>query len=529
MTNAVSDEIFEQNVLHAAEPVLVDFYAEWCGPCKAMAPALDEVGNELAGKIKIVKLDVDNNPKVVEKYGIRAMPTLVLFKDGKPVARHVGALVQKAKLKEWVELAATASAELEATPRVRPRITEWKLTNGMDVVSVETSGEADVSIELFFKVGMADAAAAEVPGMANFVGRLMARAAAKAGDELTSYAMMDISLCRQCTSKDALKEVLQRGAKRLLGLDLADDDVEEERQAIAEGARKRPPMKAIMQLLYNMDRALFSGHPYGVSVWDWESETGKLSKAEAERFFASHFTASNAVLCVSGDVTADVVKRLVEETYGGIPAGSKVARRAPRQPALVAAQLRSIVSDAAAEKAAYFRKYITPNRTTAKEGDAEALELLGRVLQRHRRPVSDDADAVRLKVKHEVDAFECGRMVIAAITSGTEFERVDANVDAIINDISVNGPDVSLLESAKEDMIAINGDRDNASWTFSYGYGLAAGQTIEQIDGWPEAIKKVTAEDVQRVVQKYLVPERSVTGWVPQERENMKTVGEALA
>lgn len=103
MTKSVSDSTFDSEVIKSAEPVLVDFFAEWCGPCKAMAPALEQVASEMAGKIKIVKLDVDQNPQVTNEYGIRAMPTLMIFKGGKMAAQHVGALVQKTKLEAWIK------------------------------------------------------------------------------------------------------------------------------------------------------------------------------------------------------------------------------------------------------------------------------------------------------------------------------------------------------------------------------------------------------------------------------------------
>lgn len=108
MADAVTDSTFEQEVLKAEEPVLVDFHAQWCGPCKAMAPALDQVATELAGKIKIVKVDVDENPKVTGTYGIRAMPTLILFKGGEVAAQHTGAIVQKKKLEDWITSSVTA-------------------------------------------------------------------------------------------------------------------------------------------------------------------------------------------------------------------------------------------------------------------------------------------------------------------------------------------------------------------------------------------------------------------------------------
>lgn len=98
----VSDATFKDEVLNSAEPVLVDFFAEWCGPCKAMAPALDALAAELKGKVKIVKVDVDQNPGVTGTYNIRAMPTLLLFKGGSLQASHQGAIVQKKKLEDWV-------------------------------------------------------------------------------------------------------------------------------------------------------------------------------------------------------------------------------------------------------------------------------------------------------------------------------------------------------------------------------------------------------------------------------------------
>lgn len=108
MANAVTDSTFDEEVLKSSEPVLVDFHAVWCGPCKAMAPALDQVASEMKGKVKIVKVDVDENPGVTGKYGVRAMPTLIMFKGGKVAAQHTGAIVQKKKLEDWINASVTA-------------------------------------------------------------------------------------------------------------------------------------------------------------------------------------------------------------------------------------------------------------------------------------------------------------------------------------------------------------------------------------------------------------------------------------
>jgi thioredoxin 1 len=100
----VSDSNFETEVLKAAEPVVVDFWAEWCGPCRMIGPALEEISGSLGDKVKIVKLNVDENPGTASKYGIMSIPTLMLFKGGQLASRQVGA-VPKQKLEQWINAA----------------------------------------------------------------------------------------------------------------------------------------------------------------------------------------------------------------------------------------------------------------------------------------------------------------------------------------------------------------------------------------------------------------------------------------
>ena len=98
----LTQDNFEAEALKSATPVLVDFWAEWCGPCKAIGPALEEIGGELAGKLTIAKVNIDENPMTPNQFAVRGIPTLILFKDGKPVDTLVGAR-PKSALKAWIE------------------------------------------------------------------------------------------------------------------------------------------------------------------------------------------------------------------------------------------------------------------------------------------------------------------------------------------------------------------------------------------------------------------------------------------
>ena len=101
MSLAVTDASFDAEVLRASEPVLVDFWAEWCPPCKAIAPVLEELSTELSGKVKIVKLNVDDNPSTAARYNVRSIPTMILFKAGEAADFKIGA-GPKASLSKWL-------------------------------------------------------------------------------------------------------------------------------------------------------------------------------------------------------------------------------------------------------------------------------------------------------------------------------------------------------------------------------------------------------------------------------------------
>jgi thioredoxin 1 len=100
----VTDQSFDTDVLGSETPVVVDFWAEWCGPCRMIAPALEEIASEMDGKVAVMKLNIDENANTAIRYGVRSIPTLILFKDGQPAAMKVGA-APKSDLSKWIKSA----------------------------------------------------------------------------------------------------------------------------------------------------------------------------------------------------------------------------------------------------------------------------------------------------------------------------------------------------------------------------------------------------------------------------------------
>jgi zinc protease len=327
----------------------------------------------------------------------------------------------------------------------------------------------------------------------------------------------DFTSYHQSIAKDELAALMRMETRRMTQLQVTDDDVATARVAIQEQRSSDHP---IVRLNQQMSTTVYGSHPYGTSTKGRAHEIAKLSSEGVMRFYKRHYAPNNAILVVAGDVTPEEVKRLAEETYGKIPPILEVGRGSrPLEPQHVAAP-RIVLKDRPISEPMCKRMYVVPSYVTAEPGEAAALELLAPILfGRIRSKLVEDKLEVWVMATYSGSAIDFGDMdILIEANSAVDFEAVEECVDVIVDDIRSNGVSEVELESAKKNLTADpNPIYDIASigrLAQRYGTAVAIGRSIEDVEGWPAALAKVTAEDVKRVANAYLDPRRSVTGWL---------------
>lgn len=434
----------------------------------------------------------------------------------------------------------TASAE--------PRATEFKLQNGMDVVVIPDHRAPVVTHMVWYRVGAADEPKG-VSGIAHFLEHLMFKSTDKIavgefskiisrlGGQDNAFTGQDVTAYHQRIAKEQLKNVMEMEADRMTHLRLTNDEVATERQVIIEERRSRIDNNPGARLDEQMNASLYLSHPYGVPVIGWAHEMAKLSREDALRFYKRYYAPNNAILVVSGDVTPEEVKRLAEETYGKLPANPDVdGRTRPQEPPHVAAR-RVTLKDPRAGNASFHRYYIAPGYPTAKPGEAEALDLLLKILadgstsRLYRKLVVEDKVAATTGGDYSGYALDSGAISLYAVANNGDLKAVEADVDGVLDEVRKNGVTQLELERAKKSLLAdYVYDSDNqANLARRYGWAVAIGRTIDQVEGWPTAIGKVTVDDIKKAANDYLDARHSVTGWLLPEEDDGKGAGDQVA
>jgi zinc protease len=433
-----------------------------------------------------------------------------------------------------------AFAHLTIPAHAEPRASEFTLSNGLQVVVIPDHRAPVVTHMVWYKVGAADEPKG-TSGIAHFLEHLMFKSTDKIamgefskiisrlGGQDNAFTGQDVTSYHQRIAKERLGTVMDMEADRMTHLRLTKDEVETERQVIIEERRSRIDNNPTALLDEQMNAALYLNHPYGTPVIGWEHEMAKLSREDAMRFYRRYYAPNNAIVVVAGDVTAEEVKKLAEETYGKVPANPEVhVRKRPEEPPEIASR-RLELKDPRAGNFSFHRYYLTPSYTNAKPHEAEALDLLMKIVadgatsRLYKKLVVDDKIASTTGGDFSGWGLDSGAASIYAVASpGVGLDKVEAGVDGVLQDVRTNGVTAAELERAKKTFLAdyIYESDNQASLARRYGWGIAVGRTIADIENWPQAISSVTLDDVKKAADNYLDLRHSVTGWLePEEPE----------
>lgn len=422
-----------------------------------------------------------------------------------------------------------------------PRASEFKLANGMQVVVIPDTRAPVVTHMVWYRVGAADEPRG-VSGIAHFLEHLMfkstekiaigefSKIVARLGGQDNAFTSQDATAYFQRIAKERLGEVMSMEADRMVNLRLTEKEVLTERKVILEERRSRVDNNPSAILGEQMDATLYYSHPYGIPVIGWEHEIAKLDREDALTFYKHYYAPNNAILVVSGDVTPEEVRKLAEETYGKVPANPSVGgeRARPSEPPQLAAR-KLVLKDPRAGKPSYHRYYLTTSYTKAEKGEAEALDVLLKILasgstsRLYKALVVDKKIASSAGGWYYGDGLDSGKVSLYAVAAdGSSLDEIEKGIDRVIAEIAQNGVTEDELRRAKMGLTAdyIYESDSQSNLARRYGWGLVVGNTIEDIEEWPEAINRVTAEDVKQAALTQLDIQQSVSGRLIPEAED---------
>ena len=429
-------------------------------------------------------------------------------------------------------LLAAASAPLHAEDA--PQIDSFSLDNGLQVVVIPDRRAPIVTHMLWYKVGSAD----EDPGksgIAHFFEHLMFKGTANFGPGVFSARIADVggrenaftsydyTAYFQQVAPDMLAEMMEMEADRMTNLVLTDDVIGPERDVVIEERTSRVENEPRSVLSEEVSATLYQNHPYGVPVIGWMHEIEKLNRDDAIDFYRRYYAPNNAVLVVAGDVDAASVRELAEATYGRIERGPDLPPRVrPSEPEQKTRRTVTL-EDERVGVPSFSKRWLVPSYTTAKDGEAEALDLLAEVLGGGTRSRLYQELVVRQGIASSAVAYYQGTalddtmfMVAGSPRGEATLEDVEKAIDAEIARIVADGVTEDELEKAKKRFVRsmIFARDEQSGMARIYGSTLTTGGTVEDIESWPERIRAVTADKVKAAAARWLDERRSVAGYL---------------
>ncbi len=415
-----------------------------------------------------------------------------------------------------------------------PNASYFKLANGLEVVVVPDHRTPVVTHMVWYKVGAAD----EQPGksgLAHFLEHLMfkgtsknpagkfSKIVAEIGGQENAFTANDYTGYFQRTSREHLKTLMEFESDRMTGLVLTDDVVAPELNVVLEEQNQRVANNPGARLSEQVEAALYLNSPYGKPVIGWRNEIEKLTRDDALAFYRRFYTPNNAILVVAGDVTAEEVKKLAEETYGKVQPTAEIGiRHRPQEPEQIAHRLVTL-ADPRVEQPSMQRSYLVPSANTAKPGESEALEVLAHIVgsgstsRLYRALVVDQPLAVNAGAWYSASAYDATRFgVYGTPKPGVTLSQLEDAVDVVLDDVIAKGVTQAELERTKNRLIAdaIYAQDSQATLARWYGVSLTTGSTVEKVHSWPDRIHAVTIEAVLDAAKAWLDKRRSVTGYL---------------
>jgi zinc protease len=430
-----------------------------------------------------------------------------------------------------------SSAAMAAAQESGPKVSHYTLKNGLELVVVPDRRAPVVTHMIWYKVGAAD----ETPGksgLAHFLEHLMFKGTRKnptgyfsqyvatIGGQENAFTSNDYTGYYQRVPSDKLKDMMTLEADRMTGLVLTDEVVLPERDVILEEQNQRIANNPRAKLGEQMSAALYLNSPYGKPVIGWRPEMEKLTRDDALAFYQRFYGPNNAIVVVAGDVDADSVRALAEETYGKVAKRNEFPpRNRPKEPPPISPRSLTL-ADPRVEQPSVSRNYLVPSYATAKQGESEALEVLAHILghgsnsRLYGALVVGNGSAVSAGAWYDSSALDDTAFgVYGAPRPGVELTDLEKQIDQVLADVADKGVSAEELERAKTRLIAdaIYAADSQTSLARWYGTALTTGGTVQSVQSWPSRIKAVTAKAVQDAAQHWLDKKRSVTGYLVKE------------
>ena len=417
-------------------------------------------------------------------------------------------------------------------------VSTFRLDNGMDIVVIEDHRAPVVVHMVWYRIGAADESPGH-SGIAHFLEHLMfqgtkdvapgdlSKIVSAQGGSDNAFTTLDYTAYFQRVAADRLDLMMTLEADRMRNLNLTEDDVATERQVILEERGERTDSDPGALLSEQMAAAQYLNHPYGTPVIGWRHEIEGLTRQDALDFYQANYAPNNAILVVAGDVDPQEVLAMAKARYGPVPPSDRIKPRLrPTEPPQLA-ERRMVLADERVAQPYVIRTYLAPERNAGDQKEAAALKLLAELLGGNpttsvlaRALQFDTQKAVYTAAFYDglsLDQDTFGLVVVPV--PGQSLQDTEDAMDAVLAKFlkdDVNPEDFARIK-AQVRAAEIYG-RDNVQGRArTYGAALSVGLSVQDVQGWPDILQSVTADEVMAAAKKVLNRKQAVTGWLTKE------------